>query len=673
MGLNALMSTQALDPRAAAKGTQNILYEYGILRTPQGFTKVDLTTTGLNSGDIVLCVFQWKELDEYGHVMAVTTEKIYEHDRVNSRWDDKSQSGVTYNSAIDHPISYAVVGHDDTAIYLDDDSSRSNAYHHVVVCDGGLSNIQRWAGRYEDDFADLVGAGGYHDGTTHRALQVSQSAPNRLILLSPQTYSSSSKVWTENNQTVRWPVIRKIETWTGTGSGAANLYETAGANVWSAPLGADHIIYQTQGIWSLKYVGGKMVFDPRPVESHLGLLSYHLLCWKRNIHYFVGTDYNIYSYYGGSLIKPIGDAIHKYLQDELDPTYNARCWMLIGPEHKRLWLFIVPSGSTYITKAYCMNMLTNAWTIRDFASKYSSAEGITAVTLAGAESYTSGDSYSEALDTLSPYDANDGTGTAADLTIRYGDKLLDTSRTLAFDPTNASFCAGGLRFDGSVGANYKADFTINDIMVIEDGSIYTTDGTYTNQFGTHFYAIEDVSTDKAWVRAWDDSIGACITADITVDDTLSFGLYNPNGDTYNEVVEVRELKERILLGDATGMIFQVDETYTQDDSNLIACRHVTGEFDWGLPDTMKRWPGLSVVAEGSDDGAMYVGYRISDFDTSDTGWTDVSFDLTSNYEEKTFWINKSSTNIQFAMKDFSGKAFSVRSYKVLEPLVEENR
>ena len=40
---------------------------------------------------IVLSAFQWKELDETGHLMAVTTEKIYDHDRVNSEWDDKTQ------------------------------------------------------------------------------------------------------------------------------------------------------------------------------------------------------------------------------------------------------------------------------------------------------------------------------------------------------------------------------------------------------------------------------------------------------------------------------------------------------------------------------------------------------------------------------------------------------
>ncbi|KKK62958.1 hypothetical protein LCGC14_2999140, partial [marine sediment metagenome] len=217
-GLDGQVPVTALDARNAAPGTQNIMYEYGFIRTPRGFAKLDLSA-GLNSNDVVISVFQWSELDRTSHLMAITTDKIFDHDRVNNEWDDKTQSGLTMDSHIDRPVSYAEVGHNDTAIYLDDNAARPKAYHHVIVCDGGLSNIQRWAGKWETDFADLVGGGGYHDGTTHRARQVSLSSKNRMILLGALEYNSSTKVWVENNQRLRWPTIGKIETWTGTGSG----------------------------------------------------------------------------------------------------------------------------------------------------------------------------------------------------------------------------------------------------------------------------------------------------------------------------------------------------------------------------------------------------------------------------------------------------------------------
>ena len=202
MGLNSLLPDNMIDPRETSDYTYNMLFERGLMRTPYGFTKMD--TSGLSSGNTVLAVFPWDEVDGYSHFMAVTKEKIYDHDKVNAKWVDKTNG--TMNSDETNPVSYVAVGHDDTDIYIDDDTSKSHAYHHLLVCDGGLSNIQRWAGRQEADFADLVGGDGYHDGTGHRALQVG-TFRSRAILLSPQTYSSSSKQWTTHDQTVRLSLI----------------------------------------------------------------------------------------------------------------------------------------------------------------------------------------------------------------------------------------------------------------------------------------------------------------------------------------------------------------------------------------------------------------------------------------------------------------------------------
>ena len=171
-GINGMVPVSMLDPRAAAKGSQSIFYEYGLVKTPDGYAKLDLAT-GLNSSSHVLAVLPFRELDGYGHVLAVTPGKIYEHDRVNAEWDDKT--GNTSQSNITSPISYVEIAHTASETYYDDDTSKGTVGYHLVICDGGLSDIQRWAGRYETDFANLTGGEDYHtdaSGTTHRALQV---------------------------------------------------------------------------------------------------------------------------------------------------------------------------------------------------------------------------------------------------------------------------------------------------------------------------------------------------------------------------------------------------------------------------------------------------------------------------------------------------------------------
>lgn len=672
LGLNANAPATGLDLRNASKGSQNIIYEYGILKTPWGYSKLHLTT-GLNSNDIVLSVFQWSEIDRTSHLMAVTTNKIYVHDQVNEEWDDVTQSGVTMDSNIDNPISYAEVGHDDTNIYLDDNAAKANAYHHVLVCDGGLSDIQRWAGRYETDFADLVGGGDYHDGTTHRAEQISLSSRNRIILLSPKEYNSSSKVWVSNNQRIRWPTIGKIQTWTGTGSGFVDLYDTGGTNVWSKQLGLDHIIYQTKGIWSINYVGGTTVFDPRPRIPDLGLLAPHAIVSYNNVHYFLGSDYNIHAYYGGTYTEIIGEPVHKFLNDELNNQYQTRCWMSMSPTGQFLYVVIPTTSSGYLAKAFIRNMKTGAWMVRDF-----SYDEITTITLAGATSYITGDTYNDALTTISLYDQSD----AGDATLRYGDKLMDSSRTIAADYTAGTWSAGGFDYSKN-GENFNNDFTENDMLVVFDGSNATN-----VRWGHHFYTVFDVSTNGFSIYGTQDTsnqgehgiadTSTNVPADLSVAGADTIGFYSLcsfdiPGQTYNQALETVQQGEQIIIADASGFVYQLDETYTNDDGNLMDCRHLTPVIDAGTPDELKRWGRISVSADGTVNGAMVIGYRTNYFETSDSGWTDYTIDLTTENKTRTFYPNISSKKIQYKISDFSGKTFHVTDFLIGQPLLEGNR
>ena len=520
-----------------------------------------------------------------------------------------------------------------------------------------------------------MGGDGYHDGTTHRAVQVSLSQQNRIILLSPKEYNSSSVAWIDNPQRVRWPTIGKIETWTGTGSGFADLLDTGGINVWSSSLASQHVIYQSNGIWTLRYVGGTTVFDPEPYIRDLGLLQWHLLISHNNVHYFVGTDMNIYAYYGGTVIKAIGDEIHKYLIDDLDQDYTGRCWIMMGPKAKFLWVLIVPYGSTAITKAYRRNMVTGAWSVRDFSSKWTSG-GITAVTLAAATAYTVGKTYDEAMHTVSPLDGSD----AGDVTQRYGDMLLDSSRALTKDYTTGTWSAGGDDYSLAAG-DFTTDITSNDMMVVFDGSNATN-----TRWGTHFYTVYDVSTNGFSVYPCGRSTGVdygvadastTVPADMSVDSTTyatlgfySVCAYDLPGETYNQKLEQIRENERLMFGDNGGFVYQVDPTYTQDDGNNMDCRHVTPVFDWDVPHKYKRWPGFSVVAKGT---ALTARYRITDFDTSDTGWHDFTQALASDYEQYSFWINESSKRLQLCFDDFSGGDFEIREFEVMDPMIEDNR
>ncbi|MBE3087702.1 MAG: hypothetical protein IMZ71_01090 [Chloroflexi bacterium] len=671
LGLSSQVPSTALEFRNAAKYSENLVYELGRARFPFGMSKLDMTT-GLNSGDTILAMWQWSETDRTSHVMAHTKEKIYEHDRVNETWADRTQSGLTMASNVLNPVSYAEVGHNDTDIYLDDIVTNPLAYFHCVTSDGGLTNVQRWAGKYESDFANLLGGGDYHDGTTHRCLQVTLSQHNRLLLISPKEYNSTSKVWIDNPQRVRWPVIGKIETWTGTGSGYVDLFDTGGVNLWSARLGSSHIIYQTKGIWTFNYVAGTKIFDPRPFIPDLGLQAAHLLVNHNDVHYFMGTDLNIYAYAGGTVLKAVGDPIHQYLIDDLDPDYSHLCWMMMGYKAKFLWVGIVEKGKIWPTKVYRMNTNTGAWHIRDFSSRFTSG-GLTAATLAPATSYITGDTYAEALAQVSLYDQSD----AGDATVRYGDFLMDSSRALSADYTVGIWSAGGFDYS-KVGENFHNDFTDNDMMVVFDGSNATN-----VRYGHHFYTVYDVSANGFSVYGAQDvstqgehgiaDSSTTVPADLSVDgkDTIGFYSlcsYDVPGETYNMDLKQINVQETVMLGDSAGLAYQYDETNTNDDGSLIAARHITPVIDGGTPGAYKRWGGWGGVCDGSVGGAMTLSYRTSGFDTSANGWVDFTVELTSEAKEVIIYPNVTSRKIQLMLSDFSGKSFAINELFLDDPV-----
>lgn len=400
-GFDATIRDASELPRgSAADGSQNVLYSRSTIKTPYGFGKVESGFLPLDNGNAVLLTGVYSELDKTQHFLAITKDKISRRDIENSKWDDITQSGVALQGNIYNPMSMATILHTDGLAL---NGSGDDWYHHCLICTG-ISPIQRWAGKFETDFADLVGADGYHHAdssiTKHYALQVG-AFYNRPLLISAKEADANGNL-IDNNQRIRWPMAGKLETWTGTGSGYRDLLDTGGYNVWGALLGTQWIQYQNNSIWSLTHVGGTRVFEPDIEMPDLGLLAPRLLYSKNNVHYFIGNDYNLYAYYGGSNIQNIGKKIYRFLQRDLDPAYAERCWLCMGAENSRLWLFIVPNGKEYITEAYGIDIRTGSWMKREFTHKWATG-GITSVSLVGASSYYAGASYREAIALTTTY------------------------------------------------------------------------------------------------------------------------------------------------------------------------------------------------------------------------------------------------------------------------------
>lgn len=392
-GLNSTKPDNQLEPTEAGSLTQNIVYRNGEARSAFGYERFGASGLPLNAA--VLDTTQYPEIrTDTVHIVVATSGELYKYDSINDDWDDITNIAGDTLSDINSPTSWAVIGHTDSV-----DSS----FQHLLYCDGGKTAIQRWAGETETNFKDLLGASGYNDPSstidTHFAQQIDIFNSHVILLNAKEANASDALI--DNKQRVRWGVTGKLEVYSGTTSGFVDLIDTGGTNIRGRILGNRYIIYQNNSVWGLNPVGGSTVFTPEVLLPDLGLLAPHLLTGSNNVHYFVGDDFNVYQYYGGSVRQRISDNILKLFRADIDDSFVGRCWLTIGPENKRLWLFYVPDGKEFMTQAFVLDIQQGKWMPRSFSHvpEYSGNKGtatgggITTANLIGSQTLTTGESY----------------------------------------------------------------------------------------------------------------------------------------------------------------------------------------------------------------------------------------------------------------------------------------
>ena len=148
----------------------------------------------------------------------------------------------------------------------------------------------------------------------------------------------------------------------------------------------------------------------------------------------VFDDFNLYAYQGGSVKTRIGDNILSLFRDRIDETFADRCWLTVGPENKRIWLFYVPDNKEFMTKAFTLDIQQGKWMPRDFShiTDYAGNKGtptgggLTTAKLVGSQTFVTGDSYATAVAGGQTYaQAVTATDTYADVLniVFSGDKL----------------------------------------------------------------------------------------------------------------------------------------------------------------------------------------------------------------------------------------------------------
>lgn len=266
-------------------------------------------------------------------------------------------------------------------------------------------------------------------------------------------------------------------------AGELDLSESSGGIVDGLALGDTFIIYKTDAMYAMSYIGGQYIWQFRKLPGEVGLLARGCVCNIPTGHLLLTLgDVVVHSGTGPQSI--LTGKMRTWLFSQIDETYSDRSFVVSNPALNEAWICFPENGSSECTKALIWNWVDNTFSLRD----------LTAVTCgtSGQYEYTSGASWASDADTWA---SDDTTWNASDIALTQSRFLLGTSTPkllgidIGTDFSGTDYTAKiertGLTFDAPdsvklIKAIYpRIDGTTGSTVYIQAGGAMDVEGSYT--------------------------------------------------------------------------------------------------------------------------------------------------------------------------------------------------
>jgi hypothetical protein len=233
--------------------------------------------------------------------------------------------------------------------------------NYLIVCQadtrrvGGTFKTIAYTSAPHEPLKNLAGGDGYNgSGTAHFAKSV-MNFDNHLLLLHTREHLGGA--WRDMFQRVRWSdqsAFTATADWNDVatdGAGYEDLKTDYGSIVNGDILLNNASIYLQEAIFAGYSTGvSDAPFHFEPKVTKTGLFAPRLLANNGRSHFFVGTDEEIYQYWGGVDPQPIGGKIRTEFFTNLNRAANGnylvrdRSWSFVLRDIKAV-IFAIPTGS----------------------------------------------------------------------------------------------------------------------------------------------------------------------------------------------------------------------------------------------------------------------------------------------------------------------------------------
>ena len=331
LGVNKDLSTHDL-PVNAWTDVENVRFQSGYAKQALGYKEI-YPTIPIVPLHIVPVIVSGSR-----YVVVAGTGKIY---CVNgSTWTDITRaSGGDYTAGVNEWTSTLLSG--------------------IPVLNNGTDAPQFWTLSTGADFAPLTA---WPANTTCKSVRAFR---NYLIAL------NVTKAGTNYPYMVKWSDAADAgtvpaswdETDPTTDAGENDVAADGGAVVDGGALRNDFIIYKSNSIWRMSYIGGDLIFSFAPIFQNDGILTKN--CWAEiDGAHFVVTGSDIIIHDGQGKVSVANDATRAYFFGDIDADNYGRAFVFKSPYSNEVAVAYPSSGSTYCDKLMVYNTVTKTLSFR---------------------------------------------------------------------------------------------------------------------------------------------------------------------------------------------------------------------------------------------------------------------------------------------------------------------
>ena len=326
MGIIGNVPTTMLNPRACVN-CNNVVFKDGIVSPRTGYVAYG---TGTITG-ILLLFFRYQKWNGQEYEMLATTTNVYYND--NGTWTSIASSlsgNVNTRASMTHIENYLAFtnGEDAPAKWDGTTWSALNAAHSGDAIDWG-------------DYRPLIFLPfsfrllGFNDNkvTTGASIRIMYSRAGNFDQIDGEEYSG----YIEMTQGMGAKIV-----------GAAPLKNYIG-------------IYKDYCCALLSYIGGASTFAINVQIEGIGLAAKDAIANLGTSHMFLGSDYNIYRWNGGTELEPVGNPIRKLLEAEVNKAQIGRSFAVVNIAKRRVIFFLPINGDAYPTRMWIWNMDDESW------------------------------------------------------------------------------------------------------------------------------------------------------------------------------------------------------------------------------------------------------------------------------------------------------------------------